>query len=310
MASLEVRDTDQCEMPWETTARRRLGGETLPRLGPGVGLSVMFPAYNDAATIGKLADYAAALLPRVTDDFEIVIVNDGSEDRTAEVLAERAARYPFLRVITHSKNRGYGAALRSGFAACTKSLVFYTDGDGQYDPTELVDLIPRSDGCAMVNGYKRKRGDSLSRIVIGRLYHWTAKFLFGLVVRDVDCDFRLLRRDVLATLDLTADSGAICTELVRRVQETGQAIHEVPVHHYERMSGRSQFFRFRRILASLMMLLRLWRRLILAPALLSFLVSRRTRNLSGLILFYSTTPLGRHFRRALFHLADLVLCRP
>jgi glycosyltransferase involved in cell wall biosynthesis len=273
-------NNDQCAMPWESVARKRLRQRSLPRLKPGVGLSVMFPAYNDAETIGKLVDYSAELLPRVADDYQIVVVNDGSPDHTAQVLAERAARYPFLTVVNHLQNQGYGAALRSGFAAATKDLVFYTDGDGQYDPTEVVALLPHIEGCGMVNGCKMKRGDNLTRVVVGRLYHWTSKILFGLVVRDVDCDFRLIRRDVLASLPLTSRAGSICVELVRRVQESGSVIHEVPVHHYERVSGRSQFFRFKRVLSSLIMLLRLWRQIILVPALrrgLRFLSPRRVR---------------------------------
>jgi glycosyltransferase involved in cell wall biosynthesis len=227
----------------------------------------MFPAYNDGETIGKLVDYSAELLPRITDDYEIVVVNDGSPDHTAEVLAERARRYPFLQVVTHSVNRGYGAALRAGFTAATKELVFYTDGDGQYDPTELVELLPHIEGCAVVNGYKIKRGDNWTRVVVGRLYHWTAKLMFGLVVRDVDCDFRLIRRDALTSIQLTSLKGSICAELVRKIQDAGFLIREVPVHHYERMSGHSQFFRIRRIVPSLLMLGRLWHELVFVPSL-------------------------------------------
>lgn len=254
-------------MPWEPVAWERLSESLLPRLAPGVGVSAMFPAYNDAETIGAMIDYTARLLPRLADDYEIIVVNDGSADNTADVLADRAARCSFLKVITHTQNQGYGGALRAGFNAATKSLVFYTDGDGQYDPTEMVDLIAGYDGCGMVNGYKRKRGDNWVRIVVGRLYHTTAKLLFGLKVRDVDCDFRLIRRDVLSSLDLTSRTGAICTELVRKIQQSGLGIREVPVHHYSRVSGRSQFFTLRRVLPSLLMLLRLWHRLVLRPAL-------------------------------------------
>jgi glycosyltransferase involved in cell wall biosynthesis len=258
---------EQCSMPWEAVARRRLSQPAMPSLRPGLGLTVMFPAYNDADTIGKLVDYSARLLPRITDDYEIVVVNDGSPDHTAEVLAERAERYPFLKVVTHPTNRGYGSALRSGFAAATKELVFYTDGDGQYDPTELVELLPHIEGCGVVNGYKIKRGDNLTRVVVGRLYHWTAKLMFSLVVRDVDCDFRLIRRDVLTSIQLTSSKGSICAEFVRKVQEAGFQIREVPVHHYERVSGRSQFFQFRRVLPSLLMLARLWHDLVFLPTL-------------------------------------------
>jgi glycosyltransferase involved in cell wall biosynthesis len=277
---------DQCSMPWEMAARERLRQDGLPRLRPGLSLSVMFPAYNDAETIGKLVDYSAELLPRIAEDYEIVVVNDGSPDHTAQVLAERAERYPFLKVVSHPVNRGYGAALRSGFEAATKELLFYTDGDGQYDPTELVVLLPHIEGCGMVNGFKIKRGDSWTRVVVGRLYHWTAKLMFGLVVRDVDCDFRLIRRDVLQSIHLTSAKGSICAELVRKIQDQGALIRQVPVHHFERVSGRSQFFQFRRVVPSLLMLVRLWHELVCVPTvrrpmryLLSFgRVRGRSRN--------------------------------
>ena len=134
----------QSILPWEEAAEARLQRDDLPRLPEGCGLTMMFPAYNDAHTIGALVDYSARVLPKLASDFEIVVVNDGSPDATADVLAERQRLYPFLRVVTHASNQGYGAALRSGFAAATKSHVFYTDGDGQYDPTEVASLIPRA----------------------------------------------------------------------------------------------------------------------------------------------------------------------
>ncbi len=252
-------------MPWQDAAESRLSQNDLPRLPEGTGLSVVFPAYNDAHTIGALIDYSARLLERISSNFEIVVVNDGSEDATGEVLAQRQSVYPFLRVVTHPKNRGYGAALRSGFDAARKSLVFYTDGDGQYDPTELLSLIPALGENALVNGYKLRRSDSSLRKIIGRLYHHAARLLFRLPIRDTDCDFRLMRRDVLSSLTLTSDSGAICPELVWQMKHSGAPIAEVGVGHYPRVSGSSQFFRLPRIWASLQKLLVLWWQLVLSP---------------------------------------------
>jgi glycosyltransferase involved in cell wall biosynthesis len=255
----------QSILPWEEDAARRLAQGDLPRLPEGCGLTAMFPAYNDAHTIGALIDFSARLLPQVTSDFEIVVVNDGSQDATSEVLARRRALYPFLRVVTHETNRGYGAALRSGFAAASKSHVFYTDGDGQYDPTELTALIPAMGENGMVNGYKLYRGDGFLRHVVGRTYHYTARALFGLPLRDTDCDFRLIRRDVLTSLNLTSDSGSICCELVWQMKNSTLPIAEVGVRHYPRVSGTSQFFRPANIAASLRKLLQLWGKLVLGP---------------------------------------------
>jgi glycosyltransferase involved in cell wall biosynthesis len=255
------------ELPWEEIARKRLAAAELPRLAPGVGLTVMFPAYNDAETIPTLVEYSAEMLPRVADSFEIVVVNDASPDNTGEVLAALQKRIPFLRVVTHETNQNYGGALRSGFAHGSQELLFYTDGDGQYDPTELIELIPHVKGVGMVNGYKIRRSDRWHRVVIGRAYHHFTHFMFGLRIRDVDCDFRLIRREALDRLHLTSKRGSICAELVRKIQDEGYAIHEVPVHHYARMSGQSQFFTPRHIARSLGWLSKLWVEIVFLPKL-------------------------------------------
>ena len=120
----------------------------------------------------------------------------------------------------HEQNRGYGGALRSGFAAATRELVFYTDGDAQYDPAEMAVLWRRfDDGVDLVNGYKISRSDPLHRIVIGRIYHHTVKLLFGLKVRDVDCDFRLMRRSIFDTVHLEKNSGVICLEMMKKITD-------------------------------------------------------------------------------------------
>ncbi len=169
-------------------------------------------------------------------------------------------------------NRGYGGALRSGFAAATKDLVFYTDGDAQYDPGELTVLwaAMRPD-VDWVNGWKISRSDPLHRIVIGRVYHHTVKLLFGLKVRDVDCDFRLMRRRIFDVVRLEKNSGVICLEMMKKFQDAGFRVAEVPVHHYHRAHGKSQFFNFPRIARTGVDVLKLWwalvvRREHLAPA--------------------------------------------
>lgn len=206
-------------------------------------LSAVFPAYNDGGTIASMVAAAWIACRQVTDDFEIIVVNDGSADYTSLVLEETAKRYPELRVITHESNRGYGAALRSGFSAAAKEWVFYTDGDSQYNPLELVDLVNAlRDDVDMVNGYKLSRNDSFMRIVIGRAYHYFVKFLFGIRIRDVDCDFRLIPRHILNEIELESVSGAICLELVKKIEDAGYRFAEAPVNHYSRKYGVSQFF--------------------------------------------------------------------
>jgi glycosyltransferase involved in cell wall biosynthesis len=226
---------------------------------------VFFPAYNDAPSLPGLIELTFATLEGHASDYEVIVVDDGSRDSTAEVLGALAALYPRLRVITHETNRGYGGALRSGFTAATKDLVFYTDGDGQYDVRELPKLLARmTPGIGLVNGYKLERNDPRHRIWIGNVYNACARFLFRIRLRDIDCDFRLIRRDLLESIGLTCTSGTICVELVRKLEMTC-GVAEVGVHHYPRLHGRSQFFRVRSLAVTFTQLLRLWIRLVLAP---------------------------------------------
>ena len=223
------------------------------------GLSVFFPAYNDSGTIASLVISAIKTAQRLTPDFEVIVVNDGSADRTAEIVDELARTYPQVRVVHHVRNRGYGGALRSGFEAASRDLVFYTDGDAQYDPAEMAQLWEAfNDDVDLVNGYKISRSDPLHRIVIGRVYHHTVKLLFGLQVRDVDCDFRLMRRAIFERVSLEKNSGVICLEMMKKIQDAGFRIAEVPVHHYHRAHGRSQFFNFRRLAKTAVDVLKLW----------------------------------------------------
>jgi glycosyltransferase involved in cell wall biosynthesis len=229
------------------------GGQARP------SISAFFPAYNDGGTIPSMVLTALITLRQLTDDYEVIVVNDGSGDYTAEVLDELAQRYPDLRVVHHDENKGYGGALRTGFSSATKDLIFYTDGDAQYDPRELTRLYAAwSDDVDLVNGYKISRSDPLHRILIGRIYHWTVKIAFALGVRDVDCDFRLMRRTIFDTVRLESDSGVICVELIKKIQDSGFRIAEVPVHHYHRAYGKSQFFNFRRIWRTGKQLWALW----------------------------------------------------
>ena len=222
-------------------------------------LSIFFPAYNDAGTIASLALIAHMTARTLTGDYEVIVVEDGSPDHTGELLDEMARCFPWLKVVHHAKNRGYGGALRSGFATASKDLVFYTDGDAQYDPRELTKLWEAMAGeVDFVNGYKIGRSDPLHRIVIGRVYHWFVKLSFGLRLRDVDCDFRLMKRAVLEKVALTRSSGVICVELMKNVQDHGFRVAQVPVHHFHRSYGKSQFFNFPRVARTLMDLARLW----------------------------------------------------
>jgi glycosyltransferase involved in cell wall biosynthesis len=233
-------------------------------------LSVFFPAYNDAPSLTPLIERTFAVLAECASDYEVIVVNDGSRDNTGEVLDQLARRFaPRMRVITHPENRGYGGALRSGFAAATKDLVFYTDGDGQYDVGELPKLLALMEaapdaGIGLVNGYKLERNDPWHRICIGNVYNAFARFVFRIRLRDIDCDFRLIRRSLLDEIRLTSTSGTICVELVRKLELVCRVV-ETGVHHYPRLHGRSQFFRLRSLAVTFSQLARLWVRLVVLP---------------------------------------------
>lgn len=227
-------------------------------------ISAFFPCYNDGGTIASMVLSALVTLREITDDYEVIVVDDAGKDYAPLILEELERIYPGeVRVIRHEKNRGYGGALRSGFAAATKEWVFYTDGDAQYDPRELKNLVDAlGEGVDVVNGYKIDRSDPLIRKIIGRIYHYTVKFLFGFRLRDVDCDFRLIRRSIFDRITLESNHGTICLEMVKKMQDAGFRFVEVPVHHYHRAYGRSQFFNFPRIWRTAKDLVRLWWKLV------------------------------------------------
>ena len=227
-------------------------------------LSVFFPAFNDALSLPALLHQTFAVLKQFVEDYEVIVVNDGSRDHTAQVLDEFGRDHGSrFRVVTHAGNLGYGRALRSGFEAARKQFVFYTDGDGQYDVNELPLLLDQvQERTGLVNGYKLARHDPAHRIWIGDIYNFCARLLFRIRIRDIDCDYRLIRRDLLEKIHLTSTSGTICVELVRKLELSGWHVAEVPVHHYARKYGKSQFFRFRSLAITLFQLLRLWFRLV------------------------------------------------
>ena len=240
-------------------------------------ITVFFPAYNDEGSIALMVERALALLPQFADDYEVVVVNDGSSDGTAAVLDALAAAQPHVRVVHHPKNRGYGGALRTGFLNATKDLVFYTDGDGQYDVQELATLIPLlTPDVDVVNGYKRKRSDNRRRIILGGIYKRLARLLFHLPIRDVDCDFRLIRRSAIQSIDLVSTSGVVCTEMIYKLHRAGYRFTETPVHHYPRLHGASQFFTLKRVAKTALDFFGLWLQMVVLPRVSFGLLGHRS----------------------------------
>lgn len=222
-------------------------------------LSIFFPCYNDKGTIATMILEAKTVAEKLTDNFEIIVIDDESTDGSRELLLELQKDLPELKLVFHEKNRGYGGALRSGFKAASKDFVFYTDGDGQYDVRELPLLWEKlTPDVDVVNGYKIKRHDPLHRVIVGYIYQWIIRAVFMLPIRDIDCDFRLIRRRVFGAIELTSNTGTITVELVKKIQNAGFLFAEAPVSHYFRLYGTSQFFNFKRVIATLWRLGGLW----------------------------------------------------
>ena len=233
-----------------------------------ISLTAFFPAYNDQHTIEGIVRTVAEEMRKVTNDFEVLVVDDGSKDQTGAILDRLKTELPFLRVIHHERNLGYGAALITGFNNAKKDLIFYTDGDGQYDVRELHNLLAQlKPNVDLVNGYKVKRADAWYRILIGGFYRRAMRFAFRLSIRDVDCDFRLFRRHIFETISLESRSGVICVEMAKKFEQAGFRMAEIPVSHYPRMYGRSEFFRLRHLVYTFRGLLKIWWTLVISRRL-------------------------------------------
>lgn len=198
---------------------------------------MVLPAYNEEANIARAVERADAALAATGLDCELIVVNDGSRDRTGAILRELAARFPRLRIVEHFPNRGYGGALRAGFAAATREWIFQSDSDNQFDYMELRRLIELAPGHDFVVGYRQPRRDPLLRRINGWGWNMLIRLLFGYVVRDIDCAFRLFRREVLAHVPLTSDGAMISTELLAGAKARGYRIVEVRVTHLPRQGG-------------------------------------------------------------------------
>lgn len=203
-------------------------------------LSCVLPAFDEEETIEEVVTALRRALDRLAPDSEILVVDDGSRDRTGALLDAMAARPDGPRALHLPENRGYGAALRVGFAAATHPLVFFTDSDGQFDPMELGGLIAHARDAELVVGRRVGRRDGLLRGVWSRGYNVLAQQLVGLDVQDVNCAFKLIRRDALMRLRLHANGYTINAELLARAAQAGMRVREVPVKHRPRRGGRSK----------------------------------------------------------------------
>jgi glycosyltransferase involved in cell wall biosynthesis len=203
-------------------------------------LSIVLPAYNEEANIEVITRRALDVLPGITSAFEVIIVNDGSRDRTrevAEALAEE--HYPRVRVINHLQNRGYGAALRNGFRAARYDLVFFTDSDNQFDVSELKYFLPLMNQYDIMTGFRVYRFDPVLRSIISWCWNRMVGVMFRLRVRDVDCAFKIFRRETLDKLTIECDNFFASTELMAKARKWNFRIGEKGVRHYPRLAGET-----------------------------------------------------------------------
>ncbi len=202
-----------------------------------ISLTVFYPCYNEEANVERVTQAALAAVRNITDDYEILIVNDGSKDRTGEIADRLAAEHPNVRAAHNNPNLGYGGALQRGFREATKDLVFYTDGDGQFDFEEIPKLLPLLDQYDIVSAYRLDRKDPLIRKF--NAFGWTTlvNLVFGLWLRDIDCAFKIYPRKLFDEITMKSMGALIDAEILARAKNRGYTIGQIGVHHYPREAG-------------------------------------------------------------------------
>jgi len=201
-------------------------------------LSLVFPAFNEADNLPALLASAVSIGEELALDFEIVIVDDGSRDRSADLLAAWCTRDGRIRVLHHARNRGYGAALRAGLREARGELVFFSDADLQFELSEIRQLLAHSDEFEIVAGYRAPRRDPWLRRLIAGVWGGLMRTLFDLPVRDIDCAFKIFHRDVLDAIPIESIGAFVNTEILARARAAGFRIKQIPVSHRRRRSGR------------------------------------------------------------------------
>ena len=200
-------------------------------------ISVFFPCYNEQDNIARVVEQALSILEKLNTEFEVIIVDDGSRDKTGQICDELAKQNDRIKVVHHRANLGYGAALQSGFRATTKELVFYTDGDGQFDINEMPPLLGFMEQCDIVSCYRLNRRDNLIRKINGWCWTKLVCLLFGMKIRDIDCAFKLYKREIFNHIKLTSNGALIDAEILARAISKGYRIMQYGVHHYPRTAG-------------------------------------------------------------------------
>jgi len=228
-----------------------------PPLKP-LSLTIFFPCYNEEANVERVTRAAVAVAQAVADDWEVLIVNDGSRDRTGELADELARTIPGVRAVHNRPNQGYGGALARGFREARKNWIFYTDGDGQFDLSELPRLLPLLETHDIVSAYRLDRKDPLIRKLNALAWTTLVNVLFGLWLRDIDCAFKIYPRTFIERIELQSRGALIDTEMLAKARYLGYSIAQIGVHHYPRIAGQQTGANLRVILRAFRELFRLY----------------------------------------------------
>jgi len=223
-----------------------------------ISLSVFFPCYNEEANVERTTRAALKAVRRITDDYEIIIVDDGSKDRTGEIADRLAAEHPNVRAVHNHPNLGYGGALQRGFREAGKEYVFYTDGDGQFDFEEIPKLLPLLKEYDIISGYRIDRQDPLIRKINAFCWTTLVNLLFGLWLRDIDCSFKIYPRRLFDEIEMRSMGALIDAEILARAKYRGYRIGQIGVHHYPRLHGEQTGANLRVILRAFKELFKLY----------------------------------------------------
>lgn len=200
-------------------------------------LSIFFPFYNEEANIERVVQEAVAAAPKFAELFEVIMVNDGSKDRTGELADKLEREIPQCRAAHNRPNQGYGGAVKRGFREARMEYIFFTDGDGQFDINEIERLVTLLEQCDIAVGFRIKRADPFMRKLNAFCWGTLVRFLFGIRVRDIDCAFKLIPKSFMDSIELWSDGALISTELLAKATNKGLRIREVGVNHYPRKAG-------------------------------------------------------------------------
>jgi len=245
------------EAPTATQVVGLDGAPQAPARIPG-SLSLVLPAHNEAENIEIVVQKALKTLPAFTDEFEVIVVNDGSRDETGDIINRLAAEDGRVRAVHHPRNRGYGAALTSGFDASTGDFVMFMDADRQFDIADLALLSPFVGRFDIVAGFRKERQDEFHRKLFAETFNLAVRVLFGVHMRDIDSAFKVFRGDMLRSLDLSAPGALINTEMQAKLRRQGASLVQIGVNHYPRVAGSATGGSFRVIARAMNETIKLW----------------------------------------------------